>query len=78
MGVQGIGNWCRDWIVQDFQSLHALHGAVYLQAPLPSRVEILAFISISSDSAYIPPLWLTGGLILSISLRLGSSQPLEV
>ena len=43
-----------------------------------AKVEILAFISISSDSAYIPPHWLTDGLILSISLGLGSSQPLEV
>ena len=36
LGVQGIGNWCRDLIVQDFKSLHALHGAVYFQAPLLS------------------------------------------
>ena len=34
--LQGIGNWCRDWTVQDFQSLHALLGAVYLEAPLLS------------------------------------------
>ena len=36
LGVQGIGNWCRDWTMQDFQSLHALLGAIYLQAPLLS------------------------------------------
>ena len=36
LGVQGIGNLCKDWIMQDCQSLHALHGAVFLQAPLPS------------------------------------------
>ena len=76
------GDWklvCRDWIVQDFQSLLAPHGAVCLQAPLPlANVEILAFISKSSDRAYIPPLGWTEGLILSISLGFGSSQPLEV
>ena len=29
LGVQGIGNWSKDWFVQYCQSLHALHGAAY-------------------------------------------------
>ena len=43
-----------------------------------AKVQILAFISKSSNRAYIPPLGLTEGLNLSISLGFGSSQPLEV
>ena len=40
LGAQGIGNWCRDWLVQDFHSLPALHGAVCLQAPPPSLLRL--------------------------------------
>ena len=36
LGIQGIGNLCKYWTVQCFQSLLTLHGAVFLQAPLPS------------------------------------------
>ena len=36
LGGQWIGNWCMDWLMQDFQSLPALHGVVCLLAPPPS------------------------------------------
>ena len=43
-----------------------------------AKVDIFAFISISSESAKIPPLWWAEGLIFSISLGFGLSHPLEV
>ena len=51
---------------------------IYSSSNLLAKVDSFAFISMSFGSEYMPPLELVAGLILSVSLRLGSSQALDV
>ena len=89
--TEGEIGQCSPWGPVDWQVKHGWRGTyisviahtscwflISSSSILLVRVDNLAFSSTSSASEYMPPLWFTGGLCLSVSLGFCSSQALEV